>query len=363
MTAATFENSSLRLALIAVLGAGFGAAGCRSAAAEAKKTSEEPAVRVETVAAAERALPRFLTLTGTLEANQKAQVAANAAGKIERTYVERGSYVPRGMPLAIVDSRALALSQSGASAEVRALEAQSALAATECARAEKLFRDGTVSRAEYDRRGTDCKVAQWSKQAASARAGLAQRALVDSVVRAPFAGIVVERFVTAGEYVHPDTRIVTLVDIDQLRLQLTVQESAVTAVHEGQTVSFRVATFGDEEFPAEIKHIGPALRQASRDLVVEAILDNADRKLRPGMFATARVELGTYNAAVVPKTALREEGSTHHVFVVKEKRLEERVVETGDKIGDQVAIVRGIAPSERVVTSGGGDLRDGLRVE
>jgi membrane fusion protein (multidrug efflux system) len=173
-----------------------------------------------------------------------------------------------------------------------------------------------------------------------------------------------ERLVTAGEYVRADTRVVSLVDIDKLRLELTVPESAVGSVSEGQTVTFRVASFGDREFPAKVQYVGPAVRRASRDLVVEAILDNADHKLRPGLFAAARVELGSASTPVVPLTALRDEGAARRVFVVnRENHLEERIVEAGDAMGDVIAIVRGVTSGENVVKVAASDVRDGLRVE
>jgi membrane fusion protein (multidrug efflux system) len=187
--------------------------------------------------------------------------------------------------------------------------------------------------------------------------------LGDSTIRAPFAGIVAERLVTVGEYVRPDTRVVTLVDIDTLRLELTVSEADIASVHEGQVVGFHVASFGDQDFTATIKYVGPALRRASRDLLVEANLDNAAHKLKPGMFATAKIELGTYDSAVVPAAALRDEGSTKHIFVVSQKKLEERVVETGEQVGDVVAIAKGVAPGELIVARNGSELKDGSSVE
>jgi membrane fusion protein, multidrug efflux system len=358
------------------LGAAIGAAGCKPAAADVKHreslgretaacagTDDRPA-GLETVAVAEREVPRFLTLTGTLVANQKADVAADAVGKIQRTFVERGSFVKKGELLAVVDARSAALTQAEASAEARAARVRSQQATADCERSGRLFQEGSISKAEYERQGAQCEASQWSKQAAEARASQAGRALGDSSIRAPFAGIIMERLVAAGEYVRPDTRVVSLVDIDQLRLELTVPESAVGSVAEGQTVTFRLASFGDREFPARIRYVGPAVRRMSRDLVVEAILENADHKLRPGMFAAAKVALGTAPTPVVPLTALREEGSARRVFVVgPDKHLEERIVEAGGELGDVVAIVRGVTSGERVVKVAGSDVRDGLRIQ
>ena len=358
------DTTTLGFIALTALGAGMGAVGCKPAAADTKHEKNEQAVKIESVAVAERDVPRFLTLTGTLVANQKADVAADTMGKVQRTYVERGSFVGKGELLAIVDARSAALTQAEASAEARAAKARSEQAKADCERSARLFQEGSISKAEHERQGAQCEASQWSNRAAEARAGQAGRALGDSSVRAPFSGIVMERLVTAGEYVRPDTRVVTLVEIDKLRLELTVPESAVGNITEGQTVSFRLASFGDREFPAKVQYIGPAVRRASRDLVVEAILDNPDHKLRPGMFATAKVALGTASMPVVPLTALREEGSARRVFVVRSDRhLEERVVETGDSLGDVVAIARGVVSGERVVKIAAGDVRDGLRVE
>ncbi|HKQ70577.1 MAG TPA: efflux RND transporter periplasmic adaptor subunit, partial [Polyangiaceae bacterium] len=169
--------------------------------------------------------------------------------------------------------------------------------------------------------------------------------------------------VTAGEYVRPDTRVVTLVDIDTMRLELTVPESAVTNIHEGQLVTFRVASFANEDFAATIKYVGPALRKASRDLVVEASFDNKDRRLKPGMFATARVALGTFDAPVVPKASLREAGSTKHLFVVASNKLEERIIEPGDELDGNVVVLKGVTNGEKIVARVGSEHKDGLAVE
>jgi len=364
MGSAMNDKTTWGIIAMTALAAGIGAAGCGTASADIKHKKDDPAVKIETIPVAERQVPRFLTLTGTLVANQKADVAADTMGKVQRTYVERGSFVRKGELLAIVDARSVALTRAEANAEARAASVRSEQSKADCERSGRLFQEGAISKAEYERQGAQCEASQWSKQAAEARAGQAGRALGDSSIRAPFSGIVMERLVTAGEYVRPDTRVISLVDIDQLRLELTVPESAVGNVNEGQTVTFRLASFGDHEFPAKIQYVGPALRRTSRDLVVEAILDNADHKLRPGMFAAAKLELGTTSTPVVPLTALRDEGSVRRIFVVnRDKHLEERVVEAGDAMGDVVAIVRGVTSGEHIVKVAGGDVRDGLRVE
>src|SRR5712691_13100042 len=159
-----FEKIAHVVALAAL--SGMGAAGCRHASAETKISRQESAVRVQSMTVEEGDVPRFLTMTGTLTANQDADVAADVTGRIAATYVERGSFVQKGAPLARIDARSLAISQSEASAQVHALEVESSLATRDCARADKLFNEGGISKAEHDRQSSRCESAGWSKTAA-----------------------------------------------------------------------------------------------------------------------------------------------------------------------------------------------------
>ncbi|HKQ69762.1 MAG TPA: efflux RND transporter periplasmic adaptor subunit, partial [Polyangiaceae bacterium] len=192
MRSATFETRAMTV--LALAAASVAATGCRRAAADTRAQRQEPAIKVETATVSSRSVARVMTLTGTLMPNQKADVAADVSGKIRLSSVERGTFVPQGFPLAVVDARSAALSRTEASAEARALEAQSALAASECERAEKLFRDGALSNAEHDRQAAQCQASDWSSKAAQARANLAGKAFGDSTIRAPFAGLIAERF-------------------------------------------------------------------------------------------------------------------------------------------------------------------------
>jgi len=120
-------------------------------------------------------------MTGTLIANQDADVAADAMGRISQTYVERGSFVPKGAPLARIDSRSLALTENEASAQVHALEVESSLATRDCARSNKLFEEGSISKAEHDRQSSRCESTGWSKTAAEARAQMAVKAVGEHI--------------------------------------------------------------------------------------------------------------------------------------------------------------------------------------
>jgi membrane fusion protein, multidrug efflux system len=336
--------------------------GCSSPAAAAQTTESAP-LEVETATVEERAIPRTVALTGTLVANREAEVASDAAGRVLATFVERGDIVPAGAPLARLDARAAALGSAEASASAAGLRALDENAKIECERAERLFSQNAISRAERDRIVTNCASASSSLSAAYARAGLARKNVSDALVSAPFAGVVVERSVDVGEYLAPGRAVATIVELKTLRLELAVPETATAAVSTGGTVTFEVAAYPEREFKGTIGRLSPKLRAQSRDQIVEVAVDNASEALRPGMFAVAQLVVGQDRLPTVPATAVVGRAPAERVFVVKGSRVEERIVSTGGRGDDRVAVKKGLATGEIVVTLPSDRVRDGVRVK
>jgi membrane fusion protein (multidrug efflux system) len=174
--------------------------------------------------------------------------------------------------------------------------------------------------------------------------------------------MVVERAVEVGEYVSLGRRVATLVELDPLRLELSIPESAASSVREGGQVDFSVRAFGAERFSGKIRYVGPVLRRASHDLLIEALVDNSDGRLRPGMFAEAELTIGERKLPHAPRSALRGDAPNTRVFVVVGGVAEERLVLTGPAHGEELTIIQGLRPGERVITRPGEDVRDGVRV-
>lgn len=339
--------------------------GCGGGAREPSvKHKDEVAKSVEVVEAVAHPTPRYLTLTGTLNGNRSSDVASDTSGKVVGTLVERGQKVTKGQPLVRLDPRTATLNAEEATANAAAAEANLNLAKSDCARADKLFADHAISQAEFDKLSATCSAQAKQAEAAIARSRLAGQVLGDATVRAPFAGMVAQRLVEEGEYVGRETKVATVVELDPLRLELTVPEADARWVQVGQDVRFDVAGFDKQSFAGTIKYIGPSLRTETRDLVVEAVIANKDGVLKPGNFAVAKVTLGEVPTPVVPRAAIRDDGETYRAFVVKEKgTLEERLVQLGpDLTGGLVAIAKGVEPGERVVAVVTEDLRDGQAV-
>lgn len=353
-------NTSRRVVAVAALAS---ALACTGSAKEPPMAATPPSVNVATEPATARPMPRTLPLTGALTSNRQAEVAANASGRVTRTFVERGAMVRAGDPLVQLDVRSAAIGEEEALGNLETAEAQRALAEAQCARYEGLFRKGAISRDEWDRFASQCRTSAGSARAAHARADMARKTLADATVRAPFAGMVSERFVDVGEYVKPDSRVAALVEVSPLRLQLTVPEAEVGRIAPRQDVAFEVQAFPGETFHGTVAYVGPALRAATRDLVAEAVVPNPGRRLKPGMFATAHLALPSEPVLAVPRSALRAEGATARLFAVVDGRVEERIVQPGPEQGGYVAVLEGLKPGERVVTQLSDQVRDGARVQ
>lgn len=335
-----------------------------SAESKAAPAPEAPPIAVKLVAAETIAVPRVLTLSGTLIGAEQARVAAGAAGKVLSTHVERGSLVKKGAVLVRLDARSVKSQAQEAAAQYESMKIQQAQAQVDCERVQHMLDKGAISKADYDKAHLQCETSKWSVSAAEARKMLTADALADTEIKAPFTGMVVERNVSAGEYVRPDSPVVTLVDVDSLRVELTVPEADLTDVRQGMVVDFRTAA-GDPAAPphrGKIRYIGPSVRQQTRDAVVEAVVENGTHDLRPGMFVTAKVVLGQRSLPGVPQTAVRTDGSQRHVFVNVGGRLEDRLVQLGETREGMVSVVAGVKTGETVVADLSPEVHDGVRV-
>jgi RND family efflux transporter MFP subunit len=355
-------------AVVAVALAAVVAACGKPPAEAAKKSAPTPPVHVRLDEVTTATVPRTLTLTGSVVADKQSEVAANVNGRVIVASVERGQSVKKGDVIAQVDSLAASFSADAANAQSKASDAQVDLAQKECARTEALFAKGAITQAEYDRQKTTCTSQVFAAQAAKASASLATKVQNDSFIRAPFNGVIGERYVNVGEYVQPQTRVASLLSIDPARIQISVPEAAVSLVKEGQILDVSVSAYPDRTFPATVKFVAPALRANSRDLLIEASADNKEGLLKPGMFATVKLAVGDDARPTIAAGSVRHEDTASMVFVVRDagegqKRVDEVVVQPGQLTKDnRVPILGGLHDGDQVVLDPPSTLKDGALV-
>jgi membrane fusion protein (multidrug efflux system) len=402
-----FEESSMNRGIAhsflaaLIFAAPLASAACSSGDAKGKDQPAEPsAVAVAAAAAVEQPIARFIRATGTLMAEEQADVAAETAGRIVSAPVERGTPVSAGAELVRISSTETDAQLKEAEANAAQIEArlgitagtafdinavpevQNAkssfeLAQSEFTRIKSLLDQRVVSQSEYDQRRTQMEAARQqyesakngasqqyqSLQAARARVSLARKASADTVVRAPFGGIVAERLVAAGDYVTKGMKVATVVRVNPLRVQLTIPEQFVSAIAVGQPVTFEVDAYAGRQFEGRVKYVSPSLQAAQRALTVEAIVPNGSGVLKPGLFATARIEQPARTPGVlVPHAAVQTSAGTSRVYVVNGDHVDERIVTTGETVGDLVEITKGLKAGERVATKNVAQLADGIKV-
>jgi RND family efflux transporter MFP subunit len=381
---------------LALVSGACGGANARSGG----EATESAAVTVTIATAVEQPITRFIHVSGTLTAQEDADVAAEVAGRVVATPVERGSRVEANADLirvAAAEAEAQAVEARANAAQIEArlgiaggaafqvdrvpevANAQAAydLAKTEFDRVRMLQERQLVSQSEFDQRRSqmDAAMRQYdvarnaaeqqyqALQAAQARVRLAEKAVADTVVRAPFAGVVAERLVSVGDYVTRGMKVVSIVRVDPLRVELTVPQQYVAAVSAGRSVSLDVDAYPGETFTGQVRFVSPSVKAETRALMVEAVVPNADQRLKPGFFATARIEQASRQRAIlVPSSAVRTVSGTPRVFVVSGDRVEERVVATGQTVDGQIEIATGVKAGERVAASSVEQLVDGVRI-
>ena len=391
-----------RLLVSALVLAALGAAACSAGDAKTKDspTGSAAAVAVAPVVAVEQPITRFIRATGSLTAEEQADVAAEIAGRVVAAPVERGTNVGAGAELVRISQTEAEASLKEAEANAAQLEARlgitgggafdvnkvpevqnaqaaNDLATSEFKRIESLLSLKVVSQSEYDQRKTQMEASRQQVdaaknaatqqfemlQAARARVALARKAFADTSVRAPFAGSVGQRFVNVGDYVTKGMKVVSVVSTNPLRLQLTIPEQFVSAVATGTTVSFVVDAYPGREFPGTVRFVSPALQADQRALTIEATVPNAKGELKPGFFATARIEQPNKAPGVlVPAAAIATTSGTSRLYVVSGDHVEERIVTTGQTVGELVEITKGLKTGERVATKNVAQLADGTKV-
>lgn len=322
--------------------------GCGSGPAALQGPPPAPAVKVVTVAPG--AATEALALTGAVEAEETAVLRPEATGPVAHVGFEHGQAVREGDVL-------LRLRDNEARAAVDEATARVALAETQLGRTRSLFERQNASQADVDRD---------TAEAALARAQLdrAKEQLRKTVIRAPFDGVVGLREVSIGEVVDP-SRAVTRIDaLDQVVVDVEVPERWLPRLAVGLPAQVEIEALPGEPFAGEIVFVGPRVTEGSRTAPIRIRIPNEGGRIRPGMSARVNVTTATLkDALLLPAGAVVTTASGSSVWVVDaEGVVTPRPVRVADRGAEQVRVVEGLIPGDRVVVEGLLRLRPGVTV-
>jgi membrane fusion protein (multidrug efflux system) len=276
---------------------------------------------------------------GTLRADEAVTIRPEIAGRVAEIRFAEGQRVAKGAVLVRLEQAELAAVVASSRAQLKWDEQR-------VERAEDLRTKGFISQQALDDQKTSL---------ARARAKLAEdeARLAKTEMRAPFAGVAGLRQVSEGAFVAAGTDIARLEKIDQLKLDFRVPEVYLARVRAGQAVRIAVDAYAGQGFDGEVYAIEPAVDEQTRTVLLRARVANPELRLRPGMFARVRVELGVRETAVwVPEAAIVPRGKDSFVYRVAGGKAELAKVRTGLRRPGEVEIVSGLVAGEMVITEG-----------
>ena len=281
---------------------------------------------------------RGISAVGSLRSDEAVVLRPEVAGRIRAIRFKEGQPVVR-------DDVLVQLDDAIPRAELAQARANLSLAQSQYRRASELQGRGFVSQQARDEAGSTLKVQE-------AAAALAQAKLDKLTIRAPFSGVAGLRSVSEGDFVDAGQDLAPLEAIDPLKVDFRVPEMYLSRVQTGQTLSVRLDALPGELREGKVYAISPLVDAGGRSILLRAIVPNADRRLRPGMFARVQLTFSQDRANVVPEAALSPSGDSQYVFVVRDGVARRVEVAIGERRDGRVEVISGVTAGDRVVVSG-----------
>lgn len=348
------------IGMVALLG------GCgHSSTSEGAAQDGGPALRAQLLSLSEQALPVYATFPGSVASADQVQIASRLTGYVRKLYVHEGQTVKKGELLLSVDPTDVKGGIDQARAAVAKAEAALADAKANFDRYQALYEQHAVPEQQFQQVELGYKVAKGNYAAAQSALQTALSQLNYADVRAPFAGVVVSKFIDAGQLAAPGQPLLTLQSSGHLQVQVQVDGRAFEHLSLGQNV---LVTFDDADF-----------KQHTVQGVVERMVDAADPMTHThtvkiglpggsgaasGDYARVQINLGDQPGIVVPESAVQRRAGIDGVFVVgKDGTAQFRMVRLGERMGDKVVVLAGLVAGERIVLSASGELYNGVKIK
>jgi RND family efflux transporter MFP subunit len=327
--------------------------GCNPKEKDTGMAAADPVVLIgrENVAVADSAeLRSGPAVSGSLEPKVAATVRAEIMGPVERTYIDEGQRVRRGVLLARINDTSVRDTYLSARSAVRTAESSLQNARRNAERASRLAKAGALAERDLETALQNQTTAEGALADAQARLASAQKQLGNTEVRAPIDGIVSERQVAAGDVVQIGGAMFTIVDLKTLRLEATVPVEEIGRLRVGTPVEFGVTGF-DRRISGKIERINPAVDPATRQVRIYVSIPNAEQSLVAGLFAEGRVSTDARRAIAVPASAVDRRGTAPVIHRIKGGKVDIVPVELGvrDEAAELIEIHSGLAQGDTVL--------------
>src|SRR5690606_14785576 len=325
-----------------------GGARASTGSASQGSTQAEGAIPVVTSEVRRERISGSVSALGTARANEAVEVTSKTSNLVTGVHFRDGQRVRRGQVLVELDS-------AQAQADLAEAEAARAESVSQFNRSRELLATRALSESQFEQLEAQMK-------ANTARVAAANARLKDTVIRAPFDGVVGLRRVSVGSLVSPGTVITTLDDTSVMKVDFAVPENTLARLRPGLAVTAESAAYPGEKFTGEVASVDSRVDPVSRSVTVRALVPNPDGRLKPGMFLSVRITVDEREALLIPEAALVPEQNRQFVFVVSAGRAERREVRIGTREPGRVEILSGLEAGERIVVEGTQKIRDGVRL-
>ena len=337
----SFQMAALLVA--AMLGSCSGGEEKKAETTAAETVIEKPTVKLATVTS--REVEQIGEFTATVEAEAKNSIAPTSPGRISRIFVEVGDYVRKGQKLVQMDA-----------ANLTQLKLQLDNQETEFKRVDELYKVGGASKAEWDAAKTNLDVRRSSYE----------NLLENTQLVSPLDGVVTARNFDNGDlYTSTQTPVLVVQQITPVKLMVNVSEPNFPKVTKGMAVKVKLDVYEGEEFEGKVSLVYPTIDAATHTFPVEITLANANKRVRPGMFARVTMNFGSKNHVVVPDMAIvkRAGSGDRYVYVYNNGKVSYNQVQLGRRMGTEYELISGVDNNAQVVIAGQTRLADGVEVE
>lgn len=285
--------------------------------------------------------------SGTAVPNEEVELRSETSGKITKLLINEGTNVLKGQLIAKIKDDDIV-------AQLRKIEIESKLAAQIEARQKKLLEINAISREEFE-------IASNKVSTLNADKELLLVNLAKTEIRAPFSGKIGLKNISLGAYVSPATVIATLVQVNPIKIDFSVPEKYLDKISPGQHLSFQLDG-NDNKYIAKVNAIDPKIDETLRTLKIRAVADNSGSKILPGMFIRVNLNLGSQQAIMIPSETIIPILGGKKVFVKRNGKAEEVLIETGLRNESKVQIVSGLKTGDSLITSALMNLKPGSEV-
>ncbi len=347
---------------------------CSKPGSTAKEANNKIPVEVAEVMTS--TVEKELTYTGDIRAEQEVKVFSKIPDRIVSFKKDEGDYIAKGDTIALIEATSIEQAVNQTKAALMSAKAQLVNLESEYRRAQRLQKENAISKQQFDGIATQYEATQALVEQSEAALAQAKSQLADAAITSPISGIIGVRNYDQGDMAGGQFPLVSVVQMRQVKVEVNVPEQDLGVLEPGQCATVSVRSFPDEEFDGTINKIRPVLDPMTRMGKIEILVDNKDRRLKPGMYAEVSICVKTFeNAVVVPKHAIIEKTEMQRingqdvavvnsqVFIEQDGIALLRDIDVTYANGTNAVVSGGVQPGEKIVVIGQQSLKDSSQVK